>query len=273
MGKKQWIVIAALAVVVFVGGMWLTRDDDARPAPEVAPLAEAPLAAPPAEAGASPAGVATPEPLPVEPQRALTESDLAPALSDVLGRRVESTSVQTDGFLRRFVATVDNLARDQAPTLAWPVTPTAGVFTVDDVGGQPVIGAANAERYASFVQMVDDIDPKAAVDLYVRMLPLLQGAYEQLGYPNRRFHDRLVATIDHLLATPEPTSPVRLELTEVRGPVPSAKPWVHYRFADPALESLTAGQKLLIRVGPANAQRLKAKLRAIRAELVARGRR
>ena len=43
-----------------------------------------------------------------------------------------------------------------------------------------------------------------------------------------------------------------------------------YTFADPALEGRSAGQKLLIRMGPANARIIKAKLREFRAEIVAR---
>jgi len=40
-----------------------------------------------------------------------------------------------------------------------------------------------------------------------------------------------------------------------------------YEYADPALESRSAGQKILIRMGPENAARLKAKLREIRGQL------
>jgi hypothetical protein len=45
---------------------------------------------------------------------------------------------------------------------------------------------------------------------------------------------------------------------------------VRYEFVDPALESLSAGQKILLRVGPANERRLKAKLSELRRELLAR---
>jgi hypothetical protein len=37
-----------------------------------------------------------------------------------------------------------------------------------------------------------------------------------------------------------------------------------YKFADPGLESMSAGQKLLLRMGPDNAARVKAKLKAVR---------
>ena len=48
------------------------------------------------------------------------------------------------------------------------------------------------------------------------------------------------------------------------------RPWVSYEFVDPKLESLSAGQKMLVRMGPVNERRMKAKLKELRA-LVATG--
>jgi hypothetical protein len=79
-----------------------------------------------------------------------------------------------------------------------------------------------------------------------------------LGYPNGYFNDRLVEVIDAMLATPETTGPIQLE-----------RPNVMYTFADPALEARPAGQKLLIRMGPQNAQAVKAKLTELRAVITA----
>jgi len=59
-------------------------------------------------------------------------------------------------------------------------------------------------------------------------------------------------------------------LIELRGPMRMTRPWVHYEFADPELEALSAGQKLMVRVGPVNESRLKARLRAFRTALAAR---
>ena len=49
------------------------------------------------------------------------------------------------------------------------------------------------------------------------------------------------------------------------------QPKVFYQFADPKLEDLSAGQKLMIRMGPANERALKAKLRDFRTELLQSG--
>jgi hypothetical protein len=87
---------------------------------------------------------------------------------------------------------------------------------------------------------------------------LFQQAYQELGYPKKQFNDRLVEVIDDLLEAPEAQPPIKL-----------VRPKVMYEFDDPELEDLSAGQKLLVRMGPENAAVLKAKLREIRRELVA----
>ena len=55
-----------------------------------------------------------------------------------------------------------------------------------------------------------------------------------------------------------------MKLTEVQGPFEAPRPWVRYEYVDPALETLSAGQKILLRMGPENARQLKAKLREFR---------
>jgi hypothetical protein len=88
------------------------------------------------------------------------------------------------------------------------------------------------------------------------MQPLFQQAYEDLGNPQRDFNARLLEVIEHLLMTPD-----------VQGPVKLVQPSVYYRYADPKLESLSSGQKLLLRMGPDNEAAIKAKLREIQAVL------
>jgi hypothetical protein len=57
----------------------------------------------------------------------------------------------------------------------------------------------------------------------------------------------------------------------VHGPVELVRPKVMYQFANPELEELSAGQKVLIRIGPQNAAAIKAKLHELRRELGADG--
>jgi hypothetical protein len=76
-----------------------------------------------------------------------------------------------------------------------------------------------------------------------------------------------VAVIDHLLQAPEPAGPLAVKLVEFKGDEASDRPSRHYEFVDPRLESLSAGQKMLIRTGLVNERRLKTKLRELRAQI------
>jgi hypothetical protein len=200
----------------------------------------------------------------------LGAGDIGRVLIDLLGAKAVATFLQIDEFPRRMVTTIDNLGRSHAPAMLWPVHPTPDRFTVDQFDGAPVIGADNGNRYTPLVMLVEEVDPIRVVGLYVRMYPMLQRAYEELGFPDHYFNDRLIDVIDVLLATPEVEYPVKLQLTEVKGPITPLRPWVRYEFADPDLESLSAGQKILVRVGPVNQRRLKGKLAEFRQELVRR---
>lgn len=163
------------------------------------------------------------------------------------------------------VATVDNLARAHAPSRMWPVQPMPQRFVVDDQGDAgTTISAANAARYSAFLTFAEAVPLDSAVALYARLYPLFQQAHEELGYHKQYFNDRLVAVLDHLLLAPEPQGPLRVKLTPVNTDVPNLRPWVRYELVDPALESLSSGQKILVRMGPANEARAKALIRELR---------
>ncbi len=213
---------------------------------------------------------ATKYPLEPSASRPLSAGAVAQAIIDLLGRETVAKFLQLEEFPRRFAATLDNLGRSHAPHLLWPVMPADGRLLVEEREGVVHISADNASRYTAFVLMAEKVNAARAADLYIRMYPLLQRAYEEQGFPHRYFNDRVIAVIDLLLATPEPEYPVRLQLTEVKGPIPSLHPWTRYEYADPALESLTAGQKMLVRMGAVNQRRLKAKLAEVRKELIQR---
>ncbi len=199
----------------------------------------------------------------------LAESDalLGKVLGDLLGRKSVLSFLNINGFVNRFVATVDNLAREQATIGLWPVIPMAGRFGTETRADASVISTQNADRYAAFVRFAEAVDTRRAVALYVRLYPLCQRAYEDLGYPGKYFNDRVVEVIDHLLATPEVAGPIEVKLPEVPGAIKPTTPGSLYQFKDAALEARSAGQKILLRVGRENAVKLKAKLVDIRHQL------
>ncbi|NDP48853.1 MAG: DUF3014 domain-containing protein [Sulfuriferula multivorans] len=266
-GRRVLLLVAIAAAVVAATMLWRSISKPAPEAPATPPAASVP--------GKPNTAAAPPEPAikhPLEGLAAapLAAADIGTALADLLGRKALVSFFQLDEFPRRFVATVDNLGRSYAPPMLWPIHPTAGRFTVEERDGGPVISADNSLRYMPLVLLAEAVDTAGAVDLYIRLYPLLQQAYEELGYPKRYFNDRLIEVIDLLLVTPDAAYPMKVRLTEVKGSVPSVRPWVRYELADPALESLSAGQKILLRVGPVNQRRLKAKLAGMRQELLKR---
>ena len=260
------IVAAGIAVAV----LWWTM------AKQAAPLTESAASVPDMAAAAS--DPAAPVALPGELQpvkipaaaQPLAADQIISAITDFLGSKAALTFFQLTDFPRKFVATVDNLGRSHAPTVAWPISPTEGRFTVQTFDGATVVSSDNGLRYTPLVLLLEKINAGLAMDLYVRMYPVLQQTYVDLGYPNREFNDRLLQVINHLLATPNAPQVMAVQLTEVKGPIPSVRPWVRYEFADPALEALSSGQKIMLRVGSVNQNRLKARLSALRQEILKR---
>ena len=203
------------------------------------------------------------------PPLARSDEPVRLALVDWLGKDKVASFLQLDDFVRHAVATVDNLGRAHAAPRLWPVNPAPGRFGVVQRSDALVVSPGNAERYAAFVAFVESIDSARAISLYKRWYPWFQQAYEELGYPGRYFNDRAVEVLDQMIAAPVPAAPVELKLTEVKGPIPSTTPWLRYEFADPSLEALSAGQKMMIRLGPDQQQRMKLKLVELRSRLTA----
>ncbi len=253
------IVLAGLA-----GGAWYFRDHIFPPEPE-------PVTAPP-----DPIADATTEPgkplHPIEPPEIpdSADRDLVPlpplddsdgyfllALTDILGPDIEPILVN-EALIDRLVASVDNLTRSHVSEKIRPVGSLPGALVADAGAGQGqyFLSADNFRRYDTLVALVANANLDETVGLYRRFYPLFQEAYQRLGYPDAYFNDRVVEVIDHLLSTPQPVEPVRL-----------IRPHVLYEFADEELESLSSGQKLLLRIGPDHAASMKEVLRNVRERL------
>lgn len=265
------VVLVLLSAAGYFGWPYLQRAQqtltDAQPA--LAPSPPVSPAAPPELADVPPA-IEYPVEQPASDSAvlpALGESDalLSERLAALLGRKSLLDFLQLDGFVRRAVATVDNLPRSQASSSRWPVNPTPQRFlTRPGPDGRETIAPENSQRYQPLVQMIESVDSANAVALYRSFYPLFQSAYEELGFPDRYFNDRLVNVLDHLIATPVPTQPLAVTLVKVKGSVPSLRPWVRYEYVDPTLEAMSAGQKMLMRTGPDHQKRLQTKLQDIR---------
>ena len=256
----KWLFLAAAVVVAVATFLLFWEGFEPAPAPP-----------PPAEER-GPVTEELPEPKPpmhpVEPLQMdpvegelvelppLDESDsyFALALVDVFGEDIEAILSDT-ALIDKTVASVDNLTRSRVSEKVRPVGRIEGAFEVVAAAenGPYYISPDNFARYDGIVNMLTGADLDRLVATYRRFYPLIQEAYVRLGYPEGYFNDRAVAVIDEMLAMPEPEQPIQL-----------VRPHVLYEYADPALEELSAGQKLLLRMGPDHAARVKAVLTELR---------
>jgi len=263
MNKLAGWLLAIIVLAAVAAGFHFWQQQPA-PVPPAVPTAEAP---PPTVEAPAPQPEPPPHyPLPESPAPAeqaalpaLDQSDatVREALNGLFGKKPLADLLRPQELVRRIVVTIDNLPRQTLAARLLPTRPVAGAFATTGQGEELAIAPENAARYAPYVRLAEMADPAQLVALYVRLYPLFQRAYRDLGYPDGDFNDRLVAVIDHLLATPEVAAP---RLTQ---------PHVLYQFADPKLEAQSAGRKILLRMGSGNAARIKAVLRALRARLTA----
>ena len=159
---------------------------------------------------------------------------------------------------RRLVITVDNLPREHVPSQLRVTRGVPELLRVKKEGETITLDPSNYERYDRIIGYVEKMDARKIGRLYAKFYPLLQRTYEETGFPEERFHDRVLAALDDMMDAPRPTGPIRL-----------VQPKVLYRFEDDHLESLSAGQKIMIRVGPDNAARLRKVLARVRAAIAA----
>lgn len=193
------------------------------------------------------------------PMPALIESDsfVTDAINTLLANEALMQIVITEKLIQNIVTTIDNLPSNTLPSKIMPIQPAAGSFITAGSGNKLVTSQDNAERYTPYMNVVDAVDAKQLVQLYMRLYPLLQQSYEELGYPDKYFNDRLMFVINDLLAAPDVKEPVKL-----------VQPLVVYKFADAGLEAKTIGQRIMLRVGSKNEAKLKAKLTEIKRELL-----
>jgi hypothetical protein len=254
--NKPAIAVGAAILLIAAGVWYYFHSRHAAPPP---PAAVAPAAQPEQEAAIQhplpSADAANNAPLP-----ALADSDasLKDALGTVVGAAAIKDYLVPENIIRRIVVTVDNLPRQKVAVEKRPVAPTAGAFAAQGDEQHATLDARNFSRYRPMVAVVSNLDVHALMAVYLHYYPLFQQAYQDLGYPNGYFNDRLVQAIDSLLATPQP-----------KGDIELVRPNVMYLYADPALEARPAGQKLLLRMGPENAAAIKAKLTELRAAVTA----
>jgi hypothetical protein len=247
-----WYVAAGALVLLSAVALYVSWRANHHAAPATASTPIAPI--PPSTGIANP--VPVPSGLTAAPLPPLEDSDkpLHDSLSELFSAKSVGELLRPDMIVRHIVVTVDNLPRKHAAIEMRPTKNVTGTFAVKGDEQSATIDPANYQRYAPYVHLLQSLNSEQFTTVYFHYYPLFQQSYEGLGYPNGYFNDRLVAAIDDALAAPD-----------VRGPVGLVRPNVMYQYSDPKIESLSSGQRLMVRLGPDNEAAVKAKLRELRA--------
>lgn len=162
-----------------------------------------------------------------------------------------------EDLIRRFVASVDNIASGVSPQAHLDFLRPKESFEVDERrNGALVIEPDSYGRYDLVAQVFASFDTDGTVTLYRELEPLIDEAYAEIGPAGADFDDRLDRAFDSLLAVPVLEGDAEVEQLIVT-----------YAWADDELEALSGAQRHLLRMGPHNLSLIQAKLGELRAAL------
>lgn len=218
------------------------------------PEQQAAAPGPPDEVVAEPVTEAEVEPAPVElPSLNASDAFIAEQVQQLADGAALLRQVTDEQLIRRTVVLVDNLSRNQLPQNNLPYRNVPGEFPVRNLDDNLFqLDPAGYRRFDQAVNALVAIDTEQAMNLYRLARPLFQQAYAELGYGDENFDNALRRAIRNVLDT-----------DDVGGNLQLVKPSVMYLYADSEIESMSDIQKQMIRIGPENREKLKAKLRQI----------
>ncbi|WMN59542.1 DUF3014 domain-containing protein [Pseudoalteromonas xiamenensis] len=160
-----------------------------------------------------------------------------------------------DDLIRRTVVFIDNLAKGDIAKKHSPVQQPKEKFTAIE-GDIVTIDPNSFERYTPYVELVTRFSGAQLVRMYNEFQPLFVEAYQEIGYEGDQFEGTLESAIQELIDTPIP-----------KAPLPLIKESVTYKYVSTEWEQLSDAQKLFLRMGPENMEKLKVTLRAVQKEL------
>ena len=252
----------AVVLIAVLAAYFLWPDDVVEvPAPEVpAPLtAPEPIPEPePMVEPVEPEEEVAPEPEPLPEPEPVDTSDSAvkTELLNLTDYDALAKLLVNDDLLQRFVIMTNNLANKSLPANHQVLIPPEQPFRTFAQADKEWIDPASYKRYTPYVDVLESMDAESVHQLYAQYKPAIDKVFAEISGPGDDFDEKLTDAIDLLLDTPEVPVPVEVYTDSVM-----------YKFKDQNLESLAPPQKQLLRTGPENMRRIKAKLREIKQSL------
>jgi len=245
-----WIAAVLLVVAAVATGVVLFNRPGVAPAAQ--PAAQA-TAAPQTEA-MEPLGPVV-EPIDLPP---LVLTD--PLVRELLGKLSSSPTLAvwltTDGLIRAFVVSVENVADGTSPARHVRALAPRAPFRTLSEGGVITVDPRSFSRYDGIANAAASMDPAGLARVYSILKPRLLEAYTELGHPDGNLDLAIERATVHLLQAPVVEEPMAL------------RPRVlSFRYERDDLEALSPAQKQLLRMGPRNVRAIQDQLRAIAREL------
>ncbi|WP_153912381.1 DUF3014 domain-containing protein [Shewanella sp. TC10] len=228
------------------------------------PVPEQPIEQEPIEEVIVEPEVIEPEVLPAEPEvvveplPALTESDdfVEQKTIDMAdGMKIESIILKKD-IARQFVVFVDNMAQGEVIRKASPLKGPKASFSVSEITNKTYLNPDSYHRYDLYADMIAGMNDEQLVSTFEELSPLFNQAFDELGYGDMTFEDRMQDAFKMILAAPIIEDPIELSSISV-----------NYQFVDTKLEALPNVQKFMVRMGPENTRKIKAAVRKLQQQL------
>jgi hypothetical protein len=251
MGQRDWFIVVVVLAALAVGGvyLWQRRGDVPEVVEQVLAFDAGVVEEPPPPLDAPDGGLRAP------PIRG------APVSGDDLLRRMVSggsKSLDLAGWLanpdviQRMAAAARLVSEGKSPRPVLMFVEIPGSFTViDRADGKILLDPKSYARYDALVAALTSLEPAYAAKMYSDLRPYFESAFSQVARPNESFDDVLSAAVLRVTSVQVPEGDI--ELIE-KGAI--------FLYQDPALESLSAAEKHVIRMGPKNVEALHAWLRS-----------
>lgn len=168
---------------------------------------------------------------------------------------------ETEQLVPKATALMDNLAQGKIVRNLLGVFQPESPFMVDlllpasgEEGSVDIyrLDPTSYQRYTPMVNSIVSANTDQLLAFYVRLRPLFQAAYLELGYPEGHIDGALLKTLQNIQAAPV-----------VEGEVYLIRPKVMYQFQDKELEQRSALDKQLLRLGPENMRALQQKAKEL----------
>ena len=245
-GPLRWIAVAAagLAAGSLLTFWWMSR---AQPPPTA-----------PASTTATEGAVGSNRPLrqPIElPALSASDAMLRELVSALSRHPTLVRWLATPGLIRGATLAVVQIGDGRAAAVPLKaLQPDTRVQIIGTDAG--AVDPKTYSRWDSAVSGLTSVEPAAAAQIYVNIKPLLDEAYQELGYPAGNFDDAVVRAIRMLAETPQRSdAPVLLRRPN------------YFEYEDAALRSLPPVQKQFLLIGPDNRRKVVAWLRQLAARL------